>query len=96
MYIQCGERRLDHEVRYPLFVLHSASFLSLLAPGESINSSVPGGGFAFFNGTSMAAPHVAGAWALLKQQTPSASVNTLLSNLQSTGLGVTDTRVAGG
>ncbi|MDQ3588955.1 MAG: S8 family serine peptidase [Actinomycetota bacterium] len=75
---------------------NSASFLSLLAPGESINSSVPGGGFAFFNGTSMAAPHVAGAWALLKQQTPSASVNTLLSNLQSTGLGVTDTRVAGG
>ncbi len=75
---------------------NSASFLSLLAPGESINSSVPGGGFAFFNGTSMAAPHVAGAWALLKQHTPSASVNTLLSNLQSTGLAVTDTRVAGG
>jgi subtilisin len=75
---------------------NSASFLSLLAPGESINSSVPGGGFAFFSGTSMAAPHVAGAWALLKQHTPSASVATLLSNLQSTGLAVTDTRVAGG
>jgi subtilisin len=75
---------------------NSASFLSLLAPGESINSSVPGGGFAFFNGTSMAAPHVAGAWALLKQHTPSASVDTLLSNLQSTGLPVTDTRVAVG
>jgi hypothetical protein len=44
----------------------------------------------------MAAPHVAGAWALLKEHTPSASVNTLLSNLQSTGLPVTDTRVAGG
>jgi Bacterial Ig-like domain len=44
----------------------------------------------------MAAPHVAGAWALLKQHTPSASVTTLLSNLQSTGLGVTDTRVVGG
>lgn len=53
---------------------NSASFLSLLAPGESINSSVPGGGFAVFNGTSMATPHVAGAWALLKQNTPSASV----------------------
>ena len=75
---------------------NSASFLSLLAPGESINSSVPGGGFAFFSGTSMAAPHVTGAWALLKEHTPSASVSTLLSNLQSTGLAVTDTRVAGG
>ena len=75
---------------------NSASFLSLLAPGESINSSVPGGGFAVFNGTSMATPHVAGAWALLKQKTPSASVASLLSSLQSTGLSVTDTRVAGG
>jgi subtilisin len=75
---------------------NSASFLSLLAPGESINSSVPGGGFAFFSGTSMAAPHVAGAWALLKHQNSSASVASLLSALQSTGLSVTDTRPGGG
>ena len=75
---------------------NSASFLSLLAPGSSINSSVPGGGFAVFDGTSMAAPHVAGAWALLKHHTPSASVASLLSSLQSTGLPVTDTRAAGG
>ena len=75
---------------------NSASFLSLLAPGENINSSVPGGGFAVFSGTSMATPHVAGAWALLKQQTPSASVASLLSSLQSTGLSIADTRAAGG
>ncbi|MEI6222839.1 MAG: S8 family serine peptidase, partial [bacterium] len=43
---------------------NSASFLSLLAPGDSINSSVPGGGFALMSGTSMAAPHVTGAWAV--------------------------------
>jgi subtilisin len=80
---------------------NSASFLSLLAPGSSINSSVPpalsgGQQFAAFNGTSMAAPHVAGAWALLKQQNPSASVASILSALQSTGTPVTDTRVGGG
>ena len=75
---------------------NSASILSLLAPGQSINSSGPGGGFAVFNGTSMATPQVAGAWALLKQQTSSGSVASLLSSLQNTGLPVADTRAAGG
>jgi subtilisin len=71
---------------------NSASFLSLLAPGSSIISSVAGGGFASWNGTSMAAPHVAGAWAILKQAAPGASVNTVLGALQSYGVPITDTR----
>lgn len=37
----------------------------LTAPGVNILSSVFDGGFALFNGTSMASPHVAGAAALL-------------------------------
>ncbi len=71
---------------------NSASFLNLLAPGSSIQSSVPGGGFAVFSGTSMAAPHVTGAWAILKQQDPSASVDAVLAALESTGLPLTDAR----
>jgi uncharacterized protein (TIGR03437 family) len=71
---------------------NNASFLNLLAPGAIINSSVPGGGFANFVGTSMAAPHVAGAWAVLKSKSPNASVSQILSALTSTGLPVTDTR----
>ncbi len=71
-----------------------ADFLSLMAPGSSINSSVPGGGFQFFNGTSMATPHVAGAWAVLKQasaaQGQEGSVNEILSALQSTGTLIQD------
>src|SRR5436309_4688249 len=71
---------------------NSASFLSLLAPGQWINSSIPGGAFANFAGTSMATPHVAGAFAILKQATPTATVDQLLSALQVAGLPVTDAR----
>jgi hypothetical protein len=67
-----------------------ASFLSLFAPGLSILSSVPGGGFEYMNGTSMATPHVAGAWALLKQASPGASVGQVLAALSQTGVSLTD------
>src|SRR5256885_7663205 len=72
-----------------------APFLSLFAPGESITSSVPGGAFQAFNGTSMAAPHVAGTWGLLRQAVPGASVGTILSALRETGLPIVDTRFGG-
>jgi len=69
---------------------NSAPFLSLLAPGQWITSSVPGGGYAEWAGTSMATPHVSGAWALIKQANPVATVDEILSSFTSTGLSVTD------
>jgi subtilisin family serine protease len=72
-----------------------ASFVSLLAPGSFINSSVPGGGYASWNGTSMAAPQVAGAWALIKQAQPGISVSDALSQLRSNAIFVNDTRAGG-
>ncbi|MGF1644419.1 MAG: S8 family serine peptidase [Thiotrichales bacterium] len=72
-----------------------ASFVSLVAPGSLIRSSVPGTGYADSNGTSMAAPHVAGAWAVMKQRTPNASVDEILGVLRATGKSVNDTRSGG-
>src|SRR5213594_2214793 len=63
-----------------------APFLSLFAPGVSIISSFAGGGFAIASGTSMAAPHVAGTWAVLKQAKPTASVDEILQALTGTGV----------
>jgi thermitase len=40
------------------------------APGSSIYSTYPGGGYATFSGTSMAAPHVTGLAALIKAARP--------------------------
>jgi subtilisin family serine protease len=67
-----------------------APFLSLFAPGSSITSSIPGGGFAPGSGTSLAAPHAAGAFALLRQAVPGATVGEALHALQVTGRPITD------
>ena len=75
-----------------------APFLSLLAPGEWIESALAtfvGGGFAAASGTSMAAPHVTGAWAVVRQAAPAASVSEVLAALRATGVPVTDTRPGG-
>ncbi len=71
---------------------NSASMLKVLAPGSSITSSVPADGTAAWNGTSMAAPHVAGAWAVLKSAVPNATVSQALNCLTTTGQSIYDSR----
>lgn len=71
---------------------NSSSQVELLAPGQYINSSVPGGGYANWQGTSMATPHVAGAWAVLKSYKPTATVDEVLSALQTSGVSITDSK----
>lgn len=70
----------------------SATFLDFLAPGQDITTSVPGGGFASSAGTSFSAPHVAGAWAILKAANPDATIETLLTTFANTGHQITDDR----
>lgn len=62
-----------------------ASFLTLLAPGSVITSAYAGGGFFTMSGTSMAAPHVAGAWAALKSKRPGATLDEIQAALVNTG-----------
>ena len=68
-----------------------APFVSLLAPGQWITSSVlPGGDYGAGRGTSMAAPHVAAALAIMKQVAPAGSVTQFVDALRSTGVATVD------
>lgn len=66
---------------------NSASFLTMLAPGAIISAA--GIGMA---GTSQAAPHVAGAVAVMKGQNNALTVDEVISGLTATGNPVTDSR----
>ncbi len=80
------------EVNGKTFGPNSAEFLTVLAPGTGIDSPKPGGGTSAITGTSAAAPHVTGAWAILKSQYPQASLDQILVALLTTGKSVTDKR----
>lgn len=61
---------------------------ALSAPGVHLFSSIPGGRFAFMDGTSMAAPVVTGGVALLKSVNPTLTFRQLKTILQQTGIPV--------
>ncbi len=66
---------------------NSASILTLLAPGSSIDAAGLEKG-----GTSMAAPHVAGAIAVLRSLFPGDTIDKTISRLTNTGVPITDAR----
>jgi hypothetical protein len=50
-----------------------AGKITLTAPGEAVYSTMPGGGYANLDGTSMASPHVAGVAALIRSASPNST-----------------------
>jgi subtilisin family serine protease len=68
------------------------------APGVSISSSTgsSNSSYSSWSGTSMAAPHVTGAWALLRQASSSSSVDTIFNALRSTGTPISSPWCSGG
>ena len=62
--------------------------VEIAAPGSDVRSTVPGGSYDTFSGTSMACPHVSGAAGLLMAGGSSASNarNTLTSSAENIGL----------
>jgi subtilisin family serine protease len=71
---------------------NSCGLVELLAPGSRITAAGMGGGTATLSGTSMAAPHVAGAAAVLLQARPSLTPSQIIDVLKRTGRPVTDTK----
>lgn len=72
-----------------------SAMTTLLAPGSGINSTVLFDSYGVKDGTSMAAPHVAGAFAALKQARPNATVQNISSALAGAGPLIADTRTGG-
>lgn len=64
---------------------NQAPFLDLMAPGRNILSSVPDSDYRRYSGTSMATPHVTGAFAAIRSVYPMATVDQIEEAFKLTG-----------
>ena len=71
----------DARDRLASFSNYGTQTVDIAAPGVSIYSTLPGNRYGSYNGTSMAAPHVAGAAAIVKAARPEWSSSQIISAL---------------
>ncbi|SDD09914.1 S8 family peptidase [Auraticoccus monumenti] len=72
----------DINVLKSSFSNYGEGVIDVTAPGSRILSTVDGGGYAIYNGTSMASPHAAGVLALLAAEHPKAKPARLVAMLR--------------
>ncbi|WP_423920354.1 S8 family peptidase [Frigoribacterium sp. 2-23] len=77
------------------FSNYGTGVIDIAAPGSAILSTVFGGKYAKYNGTSMASPHVAGVAALLASTHPDASPAQLQALLKKQAIPMGDARYFG-
>jgi subtilisin family serine protease len=61
---------------------NSGSWVGVAAPGDAITSAMPGGGYATWSGTSMAAPLAAGTAALVRSREPELMPSDVIRRLR--------------
>jgi thermitase len=91
-----GVSAIDSELNLATFSNHVTDIkMGVAAPGVGIYSTIPGSGYATYNGTSMATPYVAGLLGVMKSIKPELDTKTAYEILRKTGKKTQQTQQSG-
>lgn len=79
----CAVAAINNQNTLASFSNYGAKTVDVAAPGVDVYSTVTGGGYEFFSGTSMATPHVSGVAALMLANNPKLTPKELIAKLVS-------------